>query len=301
MHIFVTGATGFVGSAVVAELLASGHRVTGLARSDRSAAFLDESGANVVPGSLDDLDVLESTAGSVNGAVHLAYKHEDAFGSGGHAVAAASDRAAVQALGRGLARSAGTIVVASTLTGHPHGVTITETDMAATTDGVTERLLTERVVLDLSTSGVRPAIVRMPPVHGEGDQSFIAWFVEIARRTGVAGFVGSGANRWPAVHVSDTARLFRLACESAPTGTGTVLHAVAEPGVPTKEIAGTIGRNLGVPAGPVEPDHFGWLRDFARFDIVATSTRTQDLLGWTASGPSLLSDLDEGHYFVSRG
>lgn len=288
MRVFVTGASGWIGSAVVPELLGAGHEVTGLARSDASAAALQQAGATVVRGSLDDLDVLREAAAAADSVIHLAFKHEEAF-SGDFPAATAADRAVIEVLG-----AAGRpFVIASGLAGHAAGTVVTEDTRPATESAAYDRMRSEAMTLDLGGSSVRLA----PTVHGAGDTGFVATLARIARERGVSGYIGDGANTWPAVHVSDAARLFRLAAESAP---GTVLHGAAEDGVPLRDIAEAIGAGLGLPVESITPDdaagHFGWLAGFLAIDVRATNAHTRELLGWEPTGPTLLEDLEAGHY-----
>jgi nucleoside-diphosphate-sugar epimerase len=303
VKIFVTGASGWIGSAVVAELLAAGHDVVGLARSDASAQQLEAAGAFVQRGDLDDPDGLAKAAADSDGVIHLAFQHDVAW-SGNFAAAGAADRRAVEAMGEVLAGSDRPFVLASGLIGLRSGVVATEHD-GLVPSGETRahpagvRAATALLALSLAGVGVRSSVVRYSPtVHGEGDHGFIAMLVETASRHGVAGYVGDGANRWPAVHRSDAARLTRLAVEAAPAGS--VLHAVGEEGVPFREIAEAIGRQLGVPAVPVAAgdalEHFSFLGAFVGRDTPASSSITRELLGWEPSGPTLLEDLDAGRY-----
>lgn len=304
MKVFVTGASGWIGSAVVPELLAAGHEVVGLARSAASAQRIEASGAVVHTGDLDDPDGLARAAADSDGVIHLAFQHELAFG-GDFAAAAAADRRAVDAMGAALAGSDRPFVLASGLLGMTVGRVATEDDGLVPTAEIRanpagRRTATALLALSLRGVGVRSSVLRLPPtVHGDGDHGFMATFVEIARRRGVAGYVGDGANRWPAVHRSDAARLARLAVESAPAGS--VLHAVADEGVPFREVAEAIGRRLGLPAVPVAPDdaveHFAPLGHFVALDSPATAVVTRGLLGWEPTGPGLLDDLDRDHYF----
>ncbi|MCD7437365.1 SDR family oxidoreductase [Streptomyces lincolnensis] len=300
MRIFVTGASGWIGSALVPELLDAGHEVVGLARSDASAAALTAAGAEVVRGTVDDLDVLGTTAAASDGVVHLAFKHDIAF-SGDFRGAAEADRRAADTLGDALAGTDRPFVLASGFAGLDQGRVSTERDMPTTNDSPTTiRAVTARSVLDLAARGVRSSVVRLSATcHGEGDHGFMATLVAIARAKGVSGYLGDGANRWPAVHRLDAARLFRLTVEKAPAGS--VLHGVAEEGIALRDVAEVIGRHLDVPVVAVAPEdaaeHFGWLGDFLGLDIPASSALTRDLLGWWPSRPGLLEDLDKGHYF----
>ncbi|UXY23560.1 SDR family oxidoreductase [Streptomyces cynarae] len=300
MRIFVTGASGWIGSAVVPELIDAGHRVVGLARSDASADALAAAGAEAVRGTLDDLGVLRDTAAASDGVIHLAFKHDIAF-TGDFQGAAEADRRAVDAFGDALAGTDRPFVLASGLVGIAPGRVATERDMP-TIDGspTSIRQATAQAVLALASRGVRSSVVRLSPTcHGEGDNGFTATLVAIARRKGVSGYIGDGANRWPAVHRLDAARLFRLAVEKAPAGS--VLHGAAEEGVAIREIAEVIGRHLDVPRASVAPEgaseHFSWLGAFLRADAPASNTLTRELLDWEPTQPDLLADLDKGHYF----
>ena len=299
MRVFVTGATGFIGSAVVPELLGAGHQVVGLARSEGSAASLATAGAEVLRGSLDDLDSLRAGAAASDGIIHLAFKHEEAF-SGDYPAATAADRRVIEAFGTALEGSDRPLAVATGLSGHPAGALITEDDEPDTGSVTGERMLAEQLVRSLASSGVRASSVRLSPtVHGDGDPNFVAALVGIARDKGVSGYIGEGRNHWPAVHRLDAARLFRLALERAPAGS--VLHGVADEGVPVRAIAEVIGRQLGVPTTSITPkragEHFGWLAGFAALDVRASSALTRELLGWEPRQPGLIDDLEQGHYF----
>lgn len=307
MRVFVTGATGWIGSAVVPELIAAGHQVTGLARSDSSAAALTAAGAQVHRGTIDDLDGLRRAAAAADGVIHLAFQHDIAF-SGGFPAAAAADRRAAETFGEALAGSGRPFVLASGLLGLTPGRVATERDgrapdPAATppSGGASPRLATAQLTLALADRNVRSAIVRLPPtVHGDGDHGFLPTLVGIARDKGVSGYVGDGSNRWPAVHRLDAAHLFRLALEQAPAGSA--LHAVADQGVPIRAIAEVIGRHLDLPLAAIPPaaagEHFGWLAGAIASDSPAASTLTRDLLGWHPTQPGLIDDLDKGHYFA---
>ncbi|MEW2549081.1 SDR family oxidoreductase [Streptomyces sp. NPDC047002] len=302
MRIFVTGASGWIGSATVLELIGAGHQVVGLARSEKSAAALAEAGAETVRGTLDDLGVLRDAAAASDGVIHLAFKHESAF-SGGFQEAAEADRRAVEAFGDALAGSDRPFVLASGLLGVAPGRVATERDMpAAEGSPVAVRLGTAAVAVGFAERGVRSSVIRLSPTcHGDGDQGFMAALVGLARRHGASGYPGDGANRWPAVHRDDAARLFRLAVEKAPAGS--MLHGAAEEGVALREVAEVIGRHLGVPVGPVADEdlseRFSWLGGLVGLDAPASSARTRELLDWHPTGPGLLEDLDKGHYFTA--
>jgi nucleoside-diphosphate-sugar epimerase len=304
MRVFVTGASGWIGSAVVPELIGAGHQVTGLARSDDAAASLTGAGAQAERGTLDDLDVLRSAAAASDGVIHLAFKHDIAF-SGGFQDAATADRRAVEAMCEALEGSGRPFVLASGLLGLVPGRTATERDGResgpdAAATGPSMRHATAQRTLDFAARGVRSSVLRLPPtVHGDGDNGFMATVVGVARDKGVSAYIGDGANRWPAVHQLDAAQLFRLAAEQAPAGS--VLHAVADEGVPIREVAEVIGRHLEVPVTGISPEqaaaHFTWLATFLGLDSPASSTLTRELLGWLPTQPGLIDDLDKGHYF----
>ncbi|MGV0782262.1 SDR family oxidoreductase [Mycolicibacterium sp. XJ775] len=292
MRIFVTGASGFIGSAVVPELIGAGHQVLGLARSDASAAALRTAGAEVHRGDLDDPDSLRSGAQDADGVIHLAFVHD--FNE--FAAASEIDRRAIETLGETLAGSDRPLVVASGTTGIRFGEVSTEDDAA--TPGLPR--VSEATALAFADRGVRSSVVRLPPsVHGPGDHGFVPQLIEIARARGESGYPGDGSNRWPAVHRLDAARLFRLAVESAPAGSR--LHAVAEEGVPARDIAGIIARQLQLPVTRIAPDavpeHFGWIGTFFSLDVPASSAHTRERFGWTPTEIGLLDDLALGHYF----
>ncbi len=304
MKVFVTGASGWIGSAVVPELLNAGHQVVGLARSDASAQRLRAAGAIVHHGDVDDPDGLATAAADSDGVIHLAFQHEVAW-SGNFAAAAAADRRAVEAMGAALAGSERPFVLASGMLGMKVGQTATEDDglvpsAAVRANPAGRRAATALFTLSLAGIGVRSSVLRFPPtVHGDGDHGFMATFVAIARQRGVSAYVGDGMNRWPAVHRSDAARLTRLAVEAAPAGS--VLHAVGDEGIPICEIAEVIGRHLEVPTTSLAPadaaSHFAHLGHFVALDNPATAAITRELLAWEPTGPSLLEDLEQGHYY----
>lgn len=302
MRVFVTGASGWIGSALVPELLDAGHQVVGLARSDASATALEAAGAEVVRGSLDDLDVLRETAAGADGVVHLAFFHELAF-AGNYDEAAALDRRAVDAFGDALAGSDRPLVVASGLVGVVPGRVATEADLDAYEHlpaGPRARHATALATLALASRGVRASALRLPPtVHGDGDPGFITLLTAVARERGFSGYVDDGSARWPATHRSDAAHLFRLALEQAPAGS--MLHCAAEEGIRVREVAEAIAEGTGLPAAPVPMaeamDHFGWVGPLLALDSPASDTATRELLGWVPKGPGLIEDLKAGHYF----
>lgn len=305
MQYFITGASGWIGSAVVAELLDAGHQVAGLARSDAAAAALTSVGVQVHRGTLDDPEVLRQAAAASDGVIHLAFKHDIAF-SGGFEAAADADRRAVETFGDALAGSGRPLVIASGTLGLKPGRVATEQDghtageFTQLAGGPRTRWETGELALSLAARGVRSSIVRLPPTnHGDGDRGFLAAIVATARSKGFSGYLGDGANRWPAVHRLDSAHLFRLAVESAPAGS--TLHAVADEGVAIRDIAEIIGRHLDLPVASVAPQdaagHFSWLAGFIGLDSPASSTLTRELLGWRPAQPGLIEDLGKGHYF----
>jgi nucleoside-diphosphate-sugar epimerase len=305
MRVFVTGASGWIGSAVVPELIGAGHQVLGLARSDASADALTAAGAAVQRGTLDDLDSLAAGAAASDGVIHLAFKHDLAF-SGDAQGAAEADRRAVETFGEALAGSDRPLVIASGTLGLTPGRVATERDghdLDPTATGLHTRHATAEFVISLASRRVRSSVMRLPPTnHGNGDNGFMAFVVGIAREKGVSGYIGDGANRWPAVHRLDSARLFRLAVEKAPPGS--TLHAVAEEGVPIRDVAEVIGRHLDLPVVAVSPEdageHFGWLGAFLGLDAPASSVLTRELLEWEPTRAGLINDLNEGHYFETR-
>ncbi len=297
MRVFVTGATGFIGSAIVRELIEAGHQVLGLARSDAAAASIASAGAEVHRGALNDLDSLHSGAAAADGVIHTAYVHDFSDLAG----AAETDRHAIETLGAALAGSDRPLVVTFGIVLMSPGRPATEKDaMDPNLAAEYPRAGLEKVTLALASRGVRVSLVRNPPsVHGKGDHGFIPFLIDIARAKGVSAYPGDGSNRWSTVHRLDSAHLYRLALESAPAGSR--LHAVAEEGVPVRDIAGVIGRRLNIPvvALPVEEanEHFGWLSYFFSMDCSASSTLTQQMLGWQPVQPTLLEDLDQDYYF----
>jgi nucleoside-diphosphate-sugar epimerase len=292
MRIFVTGASGWIGSAVTAELISTGHEVVGLARSDASADAITAAGAQVQRGDITDLDSLRAGAEGVDGVIHTAFIHD--FSA--HEDAAAVDFAAVQLFGDLLEGSDRPLVIASGIL----GAVSLETDRPDPALAWSPRGLTEATLLDFADRGVRSSAVRLAPtVHGEGDHGFMAALVAIDRAKGSSGYVGDGVNRWPAVHRLDAAHLFCLALENAPAGS--VLHAVADEGVPLREIAEVIGRHLEVPPLSVSSEdaaeHFGWLGRLLGIDSPASSAITRQQFGWEPTHPGLIEDLELGHYF----
>ncbi|TMR93193.1 SDR family oxidoreductase [Nonomuraea basaltis] len=295
MHVFVTGASGFIGRAVVAELIAAGHEVTGLARSEASASVIKDLGADVHRGDLDDLDQIRQGASAADGVVHLANKHDWAHPE----VSNHAERAAVQIISDTLVGSDRPFVFAAGLALPGLGRPSTERDPNPAVGPDSPRGGAENLALTYADRGVRAIPVRFAPtVHGEGDHGFISIVAQTARRRGASLYPGDGRNRWPAVHRSDAAHLVRLGLENAPAGT--TLHAAAEEGVPVRRIAEALAGRLGVPAksAPAEQiaDEIPFVGRFLAADIPATSKITRDLLGWRPTGPTLLDDIAAGHY-----
>ena len=304
MRVFVTGAAGWIGSALVPELIGAGHEVTGLARSDASAAALTGAGAGVHRGDLDDPGGLRGVAGASDGVIHLAF-NVDMVRSGDFQGAVDADRRAVAALGAALTGSDRPLVIASATVVLTPGRVGTEQDApgldpAAARGPRALHAASEEDALSFASLGVRSAAVRLGTTcHGDGDHGFLAALVGIARDKGVSGFIGDGSQRWTAVHRLDAAHLFRLALEKAPARSR--LHAVADEGVPIRVIAEVIGRHLDVPVVSVPAGeasgHFGFLAGFLAADNPVSSTLTRELLGWQPAHPGLIEDLDKGHYF----
>ena len=295
MRVFVTGATGFIGSAIVTELIAAGHKVLGLARSDAGAASVAAAGADVHRGSLEDLDSLRRGAAAADGVIHTAFIHDFVDLS----AAGETDRRAVEALGAALAGSGRPLVVTSGTAHLAPGRLGTEDDAPAP-GTVSHRLASEETALALASRGVRASLVRLPPsVHGRGDHGFVPRLIGIAREKGISAYVGDGLNRWPAVHRLDAAHLYRLVLEKGSAGAR--YHGVADEGVPFRDIASVIGRRLNVPVVAKAPeeaaDHFGWFAHFTAIDCPASSLQTRELLGWQPKQPRLIPDVDRLRYF----
>jgi nucleoside-diphosphate-sugar epimerase len=296
VRVFVTGATGYIGSAVVRELMGAGHQVVGLARSDTAAAALTAAGAQVHRGALDDHDSLHEGAAAADGVIHLAFMHDFADYAG----AGAADLRAVEAIGAALDGSGKPFVVTSGTSVVTPGRLATEEDAPDPRSSGVPRIASENAAIALAERGVRSSIVRLAPsVHGPGDSGFVPSLIGIARDKGVSAVVEDGTNRWPAVHRLDAARLFRLAVEAAPAGSR--LHGADDEGVPFRDIADVIGRHLNLPLVSISRDeadaHFGWLSAIASTDNPTSSASTQKLLGWRPAHPALIPDLEEGHYF----
>lgn len=297
MRIFVTGATGFIGSALVRELLDAGHQVSGLARSQEAAGRVATAGATVHRGDLDDLESLRRGAAAADAVIHTAFNHDFTVS---RREAAQSDLRAVEAMAETLVGSDRPLLITSGTSGLSPGRVATEdtpTDLVP--DGVGRKAVEETAV-SFVPRGVRVSVVRFPPsVHGRGDHGFVPVLINIARERGASAFVGDGSNRWPAVHRLDAAHLFRLAVEGAPPAAR--LHGVGEEGIRYREIAEVIGRRLNLPVVSISKeqakDHFGFLGEFVALDVPASSARTQQLLGWRPVQPGLVEDLEQGHYF----
>ena len=293
MRVFVTGATGFVGSAIVSELISAGHQVLGLTRSDAGAASLTAAGANPHRGSLEDLESLRSGAANSDGVIHTAFIHDFL----NYATATDADTRAIETLGSALAGSGRPFVVSSgTLLLERQGPLATEHDESIPNFP----RKSEAAGLPMASQGVRVSALRLSPsVHGDGDHGFVPRLIAIAREKGASAFVGDGLNRWPAVHRLDAARLYRLALEKGSAGTR--YHGVADQGVPFREIAEVIGRRLNVPVISKSPeeaaDHFGWISHFVSIDCPASSALTQEQLGWRPTHASLIPDIDRPTYF----
>jgi nucleoside-diphosphate-sugar epimerase len=295
MRVFVTGATGFIGSAVVQELILAGHRVLGLARSEAGAQALVVAGAEVHRGDLDDLESLRRGAAASDGVIHLAFNHD--FSK--FAANCEADRQVIEAIGSVLAGSERHLIVtsgtgiANTVPGQP-----AREENATVTSAMVPRAASEEAAASVAARGVNVSVVRLPQVHDTVKQGLVTYLVQLAREKGVSAYVGDGLNRWPAAHVLDTARLYRLAFEKQAAGAR--YHAVAEEGVSLRDIAEVVGRGLNVPIVSLSPEeaaaHFGWLGMFAGRDLPASSAQTQERLGWHPTGPGMIADLERMNY-----
>jgi nucleoside-diphosphate-sugar epimerase len=301
MRVFVTGATGFIGSAIVQELIGAGHQVLGLARSEAAAKSLTAAGAQVHRGDIEDLESLRRGAAMSEGVIHTAFNHD--FSK--FAANCEADRRAIEALGDALAGSDRSLsgrplIVTSGIALLPQGRLVTEKDVPASS---VPRVASEEAAASVAARGVKVMVVRLPPsVHGDGDHGFVPTLIGLARGKGASAYVGDGLNRWPAVHRLDAAHLYRLVLENG--SAGAKYHGVADEGVPFRDIAGVIGRRLNVPVVSKSPEqaaeHFGWFAHFAAIDSPASSAQTQEQLEWRPRQPGLMADLDRESYFESE-
>jgi nucleoside-diphosphate-sugar epimerase len=293
MRVFVTGASGFIGSAVVKELITIGHKVLGLARSDASAARITAAGAEVHRGTIEDLESLKSGVSATDGVIHTAFIHDFSDFKAN----CEKDRRAIEAMGSALAGTGKALIISSGVGLLSTGRLVVEQDKPTST---IPRVASEEAAGALAARGIKVSAMRLPPsVHGEGDHGFVPQIINIAREKGVSAYIGEGTNRWPSVHRLDAASAFRLALEKGAKQPH--YHAVDDEGVPTKTIAEIIGRHLHLPVVSIssgEADaHFGWMAHFFSFDVPASSEQTREWLGWRPTHSSLVADLDAGHYF----
>lgn len=298
MRVFVTGATGFIGSAIVQELINAGHQVLGLARSDAAAKSLVAAGAQVHRGDLENLESLRSGAAKSDGVIHTAFNHD--FSK--YLDNCETDRRAIEALGSVLIGSDRPFIVTSGTGVVAPGRLATEEDAPAASSTSIPRVASEEAAAAAAARGVRISVVRLPQVHDQHKQGLITYAISLAREKGVSAYVGDGKNRWPAAHLLDTAHLYRLALEKG--SAGACYHAVAEEGVPLRVIAEVIGRRLNLPvvakSTQEAADHFGWLGILAGLDCPASSALTRERLGWRPVGPALIPDLERAHNLDAR-
>jgi nucleoside-diphosphate-sugar epimerase len=293
MRVFVTGATGFIGSALVPELIHHGHQVLGLARSDAGASALAATGAEVLRGDLQDLETLRRGASGADAVIHTAFVHDFSR----FAEVCEIDRVAIETLGSTLAGSDRQLIVTSGLALLTSGRLATENDPPAPLSAQMPRA-SEHTAASLAGRGINTAVVRLPQVHDTFKQGLVTYAIQVARQKGVSVYVGDGSNAWAAAHVLDVARLYRLAVEKHEAGAR--YHAIGEEGVPARDIAEAIGRGLNVPVVSMSPeeaaDHFGWMSRFMTLDLKGSSLKTQERLGWHPTGPGLISDLNNMDY-----
>ncbi|MEX8548810.1 MAG: SDR family oxidoreductase [Mucilaginibacter sp.] len=299
MRVFVTGATGFIGSAIVQELINTGHQVVGLARSDANVKSLEAAGAEAHRGDLEDLESLRKGAAASDGVIHAGFIHDFAR----FKEVCEIDRRAIEAMGAALAGSDRPLIVTSSTSLVSPGHLATEEMPPESDSSLHPRVASEEAAAVAAAQGVRVSVLRLPlSVHGKGDSAFVPMLINLAQEKGVSAYIGDGLNRWTAVHRLDAANLFKLALEKA-AAPGTKYHGVAEEGIVFKDIAEVIGRHLNIPVVSISPEeavnHFGWLASFAAFDAPASSKLTQERLGWQPVHPTLLDDMEKGSYFKS--